>query len=333
MMHDTPAAIVIGKLSREYLLPAVGDPRLDAPGGSLLYAAAGSKVWESSIGLVGRVGENYPHAWLREFESRGLDTKGIRILAQSMDVRAFVAYSESFEATHINPVSHFARRGMTFPRSLLGYQPPDEKSAPAPNFPTVGDIPPQYLDARAAHLCPMDLVTQVQLIASLKRGTVNTFTLDPAPDTMTPAARRSLPALLQGVTAFLPSLEELHALYWGETHNPWEMAEAIAVYGCETIVIKCGSRGQMVYESASKKRWEVPVYPARIADPTGAGDAFCGGFLAGYRKDYDPLEGALYGNVSASLKMEGGGPFYPLDVLPGLAQARLSMLRELVREV
>jgi len=41
----------------------------------------------------------------------------------------------------------------------------------------------------------------------------------------------------------------------------------------------------------------------------------------------------LYGNVSASLKVEGSGAFYPLDVLPGLAQARLETLKDIVREV
>jgi ribokinase len=69
-----------------------------------------------------------------------------------------------------------------------------------------------------------------------------------------------------------------------------------------------------------------------MADPTGAGDSFCGGFLAGYKKTYDPLQAALYGNVSASLKVEGSGAFYPLDVLPGLAEARLHALKDLVRK-
>jgi ribokinase len=84
---------------------------------------------------------------------------------------------------------------------------------------------------------------------------------------------------------------------------------------------------------STKRKWEVPAYPARIADPTGAGHAFDGGFVAGYCKSYDPLEGVLYGNVSASLKLEGSGAFYPLDVLPGLADARLNVLRDMVREV
>jgi sugar/nucleoside kinase (ribokinase family) len=329
-----PQFLVFGQLTREYLLPAVGHPRLDVPGGSLLYAAAGLRVWESEIGLVGRVGNDYPREWLNHCQARGFDTSGIRIISRNLDVREFIAYSEAFEANRINPVSHFARRDMTFPKSLLGYQPPDDKKKPdRDSMLIVTDIPNDYLTARAALLCPMDLVTQTQLIAGMKLGSVHTFVLDPGPATMTRTARRELPALLNGVTAFLPSQEELCNLFWGETYDLWKMAEAVSMYGCEYVVIKCGSRGQLLYDANNKRKWEIPAYPARLADPTGAGDAFCGGFLAGYCKNYDPLEGVLYGNVSASLKLEGSGAFYPLDVLPGLAEARLGALRNMVRAV
>ena len=329
-----PQFLVFGQLTREYLLPAVGHPRLDMPGGSLLYAAAGLRVWESEIGLVGRVGNDYPREWLNQCMSRGFDTSGIRVISRDLDVREFIAYSESFEANRINPVSHFARRDMTFPKSLLGYQPPDDKKkADRESTLIITDIPSDYLTARAALLCPMDLVTQTQLIAGMKLGSVHTFVLDPGPATMTRTARRELPALLNGVTAFLPSQEELNNLFWGETYDLWKMAEAVSMYGCEYVVIKCGARGQLLYDANNKHKWEIPAYPARLADPTGAGDAFCGGFLAGYCKNYDPLEGVLYGNVSASLKLEGSGAFYPLDVLPGLAEARLGALRNMVRAV
>ena len=40
---------------------------------------------------------------------------------------------------------------------------------------------------------------------------------------------------------------------------------------------------------SATKRWVIPQYPSRIADPTGGRDAFAGGFLVGYREDYDPL--------------------------------------------
>ncbi len=172
--------IIFGRLTREFLLPATGQPRLDMPGGSLLYAAAGLGVWESGVGLVGRVGNDYPRAWLNDVKSRGFDTTGVRILSQDMDVREFIAYNESLDANRVNPVSHFARREMTFPKSLLGYQ-PDKKMDDEIKL-TVKDIPEDYLNAHAAYLCPMDLVTQTQLIAGLKRGHVHSFILDPSPD-------------------------------------------------------------------------------------------------------------------------------------------------------
>lgn len=323
--------IVFGRLTREFLLPAGGQPRLDAAGGSLLYAAAGLGVWESGVGLVGRVGNDYPRAWLNEVKARGFDTSGVHILPQNLDVREFAAYNESFEANRVNPVSHFARRGLTFPKSLMGYQ-PDAKQDDALKL-TVRDIPDDYLTARAAYFCPMDLITQTQLIAGLKRGHTHSFILDPAPASMTPAARRELPALLNSVTAFLPSEEELRNLFQAETHDLWEMAEAVSLYGCEFVIIKRGAQGQLLYDADAKRRWEIPAYPSRVVDVTGVGDALGGGFVSGFCKNYDPLEGVLYGNVSASLKLEGCGAFHPLEVLPGLAKARVEALRELVRKV
>ena len=111
------------------------------------------------------------------------------------------------------------------------------------------------------------------------------------------------------------------------------MAEALSVYGCEFIVIKRGERGQLLYDGASKTRWEIPAYPAQIVNPTGVGDAFCAGFLAGYRQSYDPVEAVLYGNISAAITAEGYGPFFALEVLPGLPQARLESLRQSVRKL
>src|ERR1051325_3554726 len=262
-----PEFLVFGKLTREYLLPTMGPARLDVAGGSLLYAAAGLRMWKSEIGLVGRVGYDYPREWLNACIARGFDTRGIRVVSKSFDMREFLAYNESFEPNQINPVSHFARREMTFPKSLLGYQPTDDKKKPDPeSILMVTDIPNDYQMARAALLCPMDIGTQTQLIAGMKRGSIHTFALDPGPDVMLPKARRVLPVLLNGVTAFLPSQEELCNLFWGQTHDMWVMAASVCTYGCEYVVIKCGARGQLLYDTNSKKKWEIPAYPARVAD-------------------------------------------------------------------
>jgi sugar/nucleoside kinase (ribokinase family) len=331
-----PSFIFVGQLTRDYLLPPIGQPRIDSPGGSLLYAAGGFGVWGKHPGLVGRVGEAYPRRWLKDLEQHGWDVTGIRIQPGALDQRNFLAYSENFELSRTNPVSQFSKRGVPFPKALLGYRPrTDSKPGhgkPDPASPLISDVPSDYLDASALHLCPLELAAHQQFLDSL-RGAMRILTLDPSAAVMTPAFQREVRGLVHGLTAFCPSLEEIKSLFWGQTHDLWEMAAAIGEYGCEYVVIKCGERGQLLYDAGNRRRWQIPAYPARLADPTGVGDAFCGGFLAGYRRDYDPLEGVLYGNVSASLAIEGSGPFHSLDVTPGLAEARLEALRGMVREI
>ncbi|MBU2611527.1 MAG: carbohydrate kinase family protein [Chloroflexi bacterium] len=332
-----PTFVIAGRLRRDYLLPPVGRPRIDVPGGDLLSAAAGLAAWEGSIGLLARVGEDYPHEWLRSFEQRGLDTRGIRILPEHLDLRFFQAYLDPLTPQRNNPVAHFARLGLPYPKALLGYQPPsevqDNRKMAEPASPRPADIPEDYLNASAVHLCPLDYLTHNRLIPAFRQGRTSTLTLDPSAAYMTQAAWLDVRRLLHGLTAFLPCEEELRALFWGVSNDLWEMAEELAAQGCELIVIKRGGLGQMLYDAPARNRWEIPAYPAHLADPSGAGDSFCGGFLAGYRQTYDPLHAVLYGNVSASLTIEGSGAFHALEALPGLAQARLQSLAEIVRQV
>jgi sugar/nucleoside kinase (ribokinase family) len=331
-----PTYVIAGRMAREYVLPPVGHPLLDVAGGNALYAAGGLLPWADNVGLVVRVGEDFPRAWFRDIQGRGVDTQGVEVLPQSLDLRAFYAYNEQFEVTHGLPVSQFARRGLTFPKVLLGYEDPSRAEKDARNrddaSPLAAAIPVSYRDARAVHLCPLDFASHTQISSVFATGSVATLTLDPSAGYMRPAFLRDLRVVVNRLTAFLPSEEELRGLFWGMTYDLWEMAEAIGEYGCELVIIKRGVRGQYVYDVKAKRRWTVPAYPARPADPTGVGDAFCGGFLAGWRKTYDPVLAALHGNVSASLKLEGSGAFYPLDVLPGLAEARLEALKDLVQE-
>ncbi len=112
----------------------------------------------------------------------------------------------------------------------------------------------------------------------------------------------------------------------------WDLADAFAEMGPEMVVLKLGAAGQILFDRVSNVRWRIPAYPARVRDVTGAGDAFCGGFLVGLIRTGDPKEAALHGAVSASLVVEGSGALYAIDTAPGLAQARLEALRSAVKQ-
>ncbi len=328
--------ILSGKLNRNYVITPQGKALNDVPGGGLLYAAAGMAIWETGIGLIGRAGEDYPAEWLSQFARRGFDIRGIHILPEAVDLRFFVAYPDSDTASTDNPVSHYAKHDMPFPKPLLGYTPPVQQidSRHRPGLLTIrqNDFPTDYLDATAAHLCPLDYLSHTLMPSVLRRGNIHTLTMDPGSQYMNPTFWDDIPVLLNGLNAFLPSEEKVKALFQGHSTDLWEMAETLASYGCEMVVIKRGSRGQYLYNNLNHTRWIIPAYPVQNADPTGAGDAFCGGFLAGYRSSYDPLQAVLSGCVSAAMVIEGTNPFYALDALPGLAKARVDALRDMVRK-
>jgi ribokinase len=336
---STPRSIIAGRLRRDYYITPDGKEHLDVPGGNLLYTTVGYLVWEpdSPPGMVARIGEDFPQEWLTEFDRRGLDRRGIRVLAEPVELRSFFAYDEYMHHHADDPVAQFARLGIPFPRQLLNYRNPipqlDSRTRFTPLSLRQNDLPPEYQGANAAHLAPIDYISHTLLPTLLRQAGFATITIDPSPGTMIPALWDDIPALLAGLTAFLPSEIEIRSLFQGRSADLWEMATALAGYGCEYVVVKCGERGQLLYDKSSRTRWEIPAYPARAADPTGVGAAFCGGFLAGYRRTLDPLQAVLHGNISASLVIEGSGAFFALDALPGLAQARLDALRQYVRKV
>jgi hypothetical protein len=124
MEPASPRFFFAGKLNREYLILPSDQTVLDRPGGNVLYAAVGLAIWEPTPppGIVARVGEDYPQEWLDTYARRGLDTRGVRVLPQAIDVRSFTAFTSRTSRAVDDPVAHFARLELPFPRGLLGYR-------------------------------------------------------------------------------------------------------------------------------------------------------------------------------------------------------------------
>jgi ribokinase len=66
--------------------------------------------------------------------------------------------------------------------------------------------------------------------------------------------------------------------------------------------------------------------PTRVGDATGAGDAFCGGFSAGYLATNDAEVAGMYGAVSASFAIEDFGIFAAARHGPEEARRRFAAL-------
>jgi hypothetical protein len=290
-----------------------------------------------SPGILTRVGEDFPQDWLEDFSAHRINTDGVVFLPKALDLRVCYVHQDYQSREVDDPVPHFSRLGMALPPGLIGYSAPgqklDTRRATRETAIREEDIPSSYSTATSAHLCPLDYLSHNLLPAVLRHQGFSTITLDPSPTYMDPTFLNDIPGLVTGLTAFLPSENDLLNLYKGRTLDLWEIAADLGRFGCEMVVIKRGSGGQFLYDAVSKRRWDISAYPARVKNPIGAGDAFCGGFLAGYRQTFDPLQSVLYGSVSSSLVIEGSGPFFALDAIPGLATARLEYLQGAIREL
>ncbi|MBI3362028.1 MAG: hypothetical protein HY023_13070 [Chloroflexi bacterium] len=336
-MSEPITHAIIGNLREDYFITPAGEAHVRVLGGNAVHAAAGARLWTDGVAVVSRVGSNYPKPWLDQIKARGLDVSHVKVLAEPHDTRTFYAYLSHEERQDTDPTSHFARIGQPLPRELIDYeastigQESRDKFSPLAVRPS--DLSEAILDARAVHLAPMDFMTHRTVPETLRRAGVRYVTLDPSVRYMQPSFHHDLRYIVSGLDAFLPSEMEVRAYFRDDLTDMWEAAATFGALGARIVVVKLGPRGQYVYETDSGRQWHVPAYACVVRDVTGAGDAYCGGFLVGLSQTGDPVESALRGAISASIVIEGLGALYALDSTPGLAQARLKSLREAVRRI
>ena len=110
-------------------------------------------------------------------------------------------------------------------------------------------------------------------------------------------------AAMAGADILFPSLDE-GGLLTG-LHEPDEIAAALAF---DTVVLTRGAEGLTVFHDGVATSIDAVTVP--VVDPTGAGDAFCAGYLDAWVRTGDAVESARAGAVvaSAAVGLIGGRP-------------------------
>lgn len=313
------------------VVAADGTVQTGSLGGNAAYSAAGARLW-ASAGCVGVLPRNYPLHLVRMLRDAGVDTDGLH------HVEADVAGSEWFfhradggrvdqlhgpadivpTGTRLLPAEAEALQAR-----LRAFASPDSFGAFRAAHPVEAHhVPAQFWrPGGGAHLAPNRMDAQHRLLQHARQqGAV--VSLDPGrhADAMTDS---DLAAVLAGCDVFLPSEKELRALVPGEP--PWRAVAQLAARGA-LVVGKLGPSGCIVGDPRFPGYVEVPACPTHAPDPTGAGDAFCGGFLAGLLRTKDPVLAACCGAVSASFAVEGFGPNRLLAASAAEASLRLRWL-------
>jgi len=147
-------------------------------------------------------------------------------------------------------------------------------------------------------------------IADWAKNRGATVTVDPHFDSVA-GQHAAWRELLPRVDAFLPSREEAEELL-GEWPGAEAAARGLAELGAPVVCLKLGSEGALAYRAADDRFWRVDSMVSNPVDTTGCGDAFCGGFLAGWCESSDLRTALLYGTVSASFVAAGFGAEHAL---------------------
>ena len=127
------------------------------------------------------------------------------------------------------------------------------------------------------------------------------------------------------IDAFLPSRGEAAALL-GSWPGPDEAVRALAALGAPVVCVKLGAEGSIGYRAADGLLVRMPATSADPVDPTGCGDAFCGGFLVGLAESGDLRTAMAHGAVSAAFVAEDHGAAHALTVDRREARRRLAAL-------
>jgi cytidine kinase len=290
--------VVLGNLLVDDVVLPDGRTRMGEAGGATLHAALAAALWGLRVGVCSVRGDDYPREALDALAARGVDLSGVRALGRD-GVRAWLLYEGG-----VRRIVH-----------RLGC-PTHAEVTPRPD-----DLPPAQLAARAFHLAPAPLATQITLIERLSRLDGALLSLDPHE-----------PVSEDTLAAWRPVLERLDVLLLGEdemrlaeaAHDPVAALRRLAGGRLRYLLYKRGARGGVLLDARADRVLEWRATDGPVVDPTGAGDAFAAGFLAGLLAD-EPLEAALArGVTSTSFALADWGPAGLLAATPEEAARRLA---------
>lgn len=275
-------------------------------GGSAAYVSFAAKRLDARVSVISKVGGDFPEAYRWWLEQEGIDISGI--------TKDEAAQTTRFELKYANP---------QLERVLL-------LKSKAPPI-TVDDLP-KSLKADAIHLAPVAGEITYEL-AEQAKGHADMLSLDPqgllrsfdetGNVTLKPLTDKRI---LNLVDIYKSSQSEIEAVTG--LSDVACATEVIHKLGAKIVIVTLGSEGSMV--SVGDATYRVPAYKSeKVVDPTGAGDAFMGGFLAEYVYGENYLRCACVGSALASLVIEGIGPTNFGDKTEIYRRARLLYEKEI----
>lgn len=272
---------VIGHYTIDRIIAGGVEPK-PTLGGPPTYTSIAARRMGATVTVVSKVGKDFPEAYSAWLSRNGIDLAGL--------------------ARVDTPTTRFISKYENEERVL------QLKSVCSPISP--GDIPAD-LKTKCIHLGPVAREIPAETVSHAARIT-EVVSLDPQGFVRRfdreghVHEQERLEATILGHIDVLKASEGELKIAMG-IDDPWKAAETATQLGPTTVIITKGLRGALMLHNHT--RYEIPAGKPRVTiDPTGAGDAFIGAFMAEYVRGKDPSWCAAVGSAASSFVVEGLGP-------------------------
>jgi len=254
-------------------------------GGSVTYVSFAARRLDARAAVISTIGGDFPTAYKWWLQQEGVDLSGVTDAQDALTTRFELRYD----------------RDLTN-RTLCS------KSRMPPI--RVEDLP-DPLKARIIHLAPIagEITNEVaeklrrftEVISLDPQGLVRNFDENGNVTLKQPRDKR----ILNLIDVFKSGPREIETLTG--LSNIDSAIKAVRDQGVRIVIVTLGAEGALV--SVQDAIHKVPAYTSeKCVDPTGAGDAFIGAFLAEYVRGEDCSWCSHVGSAAASLVVEGIGP-------------------------
>jgi sugar/nucleoside kinase (ribokinase family) len=239
--------LVVGSVALDTVETPFGHATEALGGSALFFACAACHIHK--VQVVGVVGDDYPFKALEGLAAKGIDLSGVeRVKGESFRWKGKYSYDLQSRETLETRLGVFANFQPRIPDSFRNAE-----------WVFLGNIDPEL------QLSVLDQIKKPKLVAC---DTMNYWIN---------GKRDVLLQLLRHIDVLMVNDSEAREL--SGDWNVYRAARWIMERGPKRVVIKQGVYGAVLAEG--RQIFYVPAFPLEeVFDPTGAGDAFAGGFMA-----------------------------------------------------
>ena len=286
-------------------------------GGGGPQGAFGARLWSDSVGLLSRLGREFPQAAKASLEQLHINTEGIHTYPELETLFGSMIYDESDYLDMENrDTSNKLNRLQIALEKLL------EQNIV---------LPASCLRPRVFHLIT-EYVHEDMMLQALemkKQGVILSF--EPLIDYRQWTNKNAIIDFLPQADVVSPDWPS--ASGFAGSDDPRQVLEWWSKSGPSCVSVRNGQHGSYVWDREHDKFLHIPISEVPRVDPTGCGNSYAGAFCVGWDRHREAKIAGAMGTVAAAFMVQKPGI---AGIFPGIdreAEAVLESIMGNIREL